>query len=168
MSGGNDDREIVDDRDADMRYLESWLIVLGASALLLATAADAIDVLARHIGWRLLGAIEVVRAAILIASSVAIVAATIARKHATVRLVVDRLSPKIRELLRPFHTIVAAAYFFALAVGCSWIAFDLRHGYEQSELLHIPYMPLRLFSIATLLLTGGLFLRRVNARRDEA
>ncbi len=144
------------------------MVGIGGAALLLATAADSMDVLSRHLGWRLLGAIEIVRAAMLVASSTAVVVATIAHKHATVRLVADRLPAAARNLIRPVQASLAVAYFILLAIGCSWIAFDLLDGHEESEILRIPYMPLRLVSICTLITTAGLFLRiRTTTRSGE-
>ncbi len=140
--------------------VEMGMVVIGGAALLLATGADTMDVVARHTGWRFIGAIEIVRAAMLVASSAAIVVATIAHKHATVRLVVDRLPSAVRKLLRPVHAVTAGAYFLALAIGCSWIALDLFHGHEESEILHISYLPLRLISIAALIATAGYFFLR--------
>ncbi len=140
--------------------LETWMVAVGGAALLVATAADSADVIARHVGWRFLGAIEITRAAILVGASCAMVVATIAHKHATVRLVLDRLPATALRVLRPVHAMLAGAYFLALAAGCAWIALDLMHGHEESEILHIPYMPLRLVGIGALLATGALFLRR--------
>ena len=54
-----------------------------------------------------------------------------------------------------------------LAVGSIWIAFDLRDGHEQSELLHIPYAPLRVVSIAAVLAVAAIYLLRVFDRRGE-
>ena len=157
---GHDDRRRAAGNGRAGGWLESGMVVIGGAALLLATGADALDVLARHVGWRVIGAIEIVRAAILIASSAAIVAATIVRTHATVRLFSDRIPPRARRMLRSITDAAATAYFLVVAFGCSWVAIDLWGGHEESELLHIPYRPLRLLNIAALLVTALLFLRR--------
>jgi hypothetical protein len=40
--------------------------------------------------------------------------------------------------------------FAALLAGTVWIAADLWHGHEESELLRIPYRPLRIVAAASL------------------
>ena len=127
---------------------EIWLFYLGAAALLFAVAVDAIAVIGRHIGKPLLGSIELMQAAILIAASAAIVSATMVDKHAVVHLLIDRLSPRMRLIMGRVHAALCAwCFFIALAAGSIWIALDLRGGNEESELLHIPYAPLRVVSI---------------------
>jgi hypothetical protein len=65
------------------------------------------------------------------------------------------------------HAFLSALFFASLAVGSIWIAYDLRNGHEQSELLHIPYAPLRLVSIAALLAVTAICLLRVVERRPK-
>jgi TRAP-type C4-dicarboxylate transport system permease small subunit len=139
---------------------ESWLFYLGAAALLFAMAVDAIAVLGRHIGTPLLGSIELMQAAILVAASAAIVSATMVNKHAVVHLLIDRLSPRARRILDRVHAALCAIFFLALAAGGIWIALDLRGGHEESELLRIPYAPLRIISILSVLGVTLIYLLR--------
>jgi TRAP-type C4-dicarboxylate transport system permease small subunit len=155
------------DPKSSARGPESWLFYLGAAALLLAMAADAIAVLGRHIGMPLLGSIELVQAAMLVASSAAIVSATMAGKHAVVHLLIDRLSPIARAVMQRIHSALCAIFFLALPAGSIWIAIDLRGSYEQSELLQIPYAPLRLISIASVLAVALVYLKRVVKGRSR-
>jgi TRAP-type C4-dicarboxylate transport system permease small subunit len=150
------------DPKSSARGLEAWLFYLGAAALLFAMAADAIAVLGRHLGMPLLGSIELVQAAMLVASSAAIVSATMAGKHAVVHLVIDRLSPAARATMQRIHSALCATFFLALAAGSIWIALDLRGSYEQSELLQIPYAPLRIISIASVLAVALVYLKRAG------
>jgi hypothetical protein len=69
-----------------------WLFYLGAAALLFAMAVEAIAVLGRHIGVPLWGSIELVQVGILVASSTALLSATLANKHARVRILTDRVT----------------------------------------------------------------------------
>jgi TRAP-type C4-dicarboxylate transport system permease small subunit len=124
-----------------------WLFLVGAAGLLVAMATDAVAVLGRHIGRPLLGSIEVVQAAILLASSAAMVSATLAEKHAVVHLLIDRLQPASRAVLQRLHALLCMVFFAALGAGSIWIALDMRGGYERSELLGIPFAPLRVISI---------------------
>jgi TRAP-type transport system small permease protein len=146
---------------------QAVLFYIGAAGLLIAIAADALAVLGRHIRIPLLGSIEIMQAAILLASSAAIVLATAANRHAVVHLLIDRLSPAARVWMERLHALLSAVFFVALAVGSIWIALDLRDGYEQSELLRIPYAPLRIVSIAAVLAVAAIYLFRVFARRAK-
>jgi TRAP-type C4-dicarboxylate transport system permease small subunit len=146
--------------------VENWLFHLGAAALLFAVAVDAIAVTGRHIGRPLLGSIELMQAAILIAASAAIVSATLVDKHAVVHLLIDRLSPRARLLMERFHAALCGVFFAALAAGSIWIAHDLRGGHEESELLHIPYAPLRVISIVSVAAVALIYAARVAKRRE--
>jgi TRAP-type C4-dicarboxylate transport system permease small subunit len=147
---------------------EKWLFYLGAAALLFAVAVDAIAVIGRHIGKPLLGSIELMQASILVAASVAIVSATLVDKHAVVHLLIDRLSPRARALMDRFHAALCAIFFFALAAGSIWIAHDLRRGNEESELLHIPYVPLRVISIVSVAAVALIYAARIAKRREDS
>ena len=145
--------------------VQRWLFYVGAAGLLFAIGADAVAVLGRHLGIPLLGSIELMQAAILLASSAAIVLATVANKHAVVHLLIDRLSPRRRAVMQRVHALLSAVFFAALAVGSVWIAYDLRDGHEQSELLRIPYAPLRIVSIVAVLAVAAIYLARAFAKR---
>ena len=147
------------------RGVQRWLFYVGAAGLLFAIGADAVAVLGRHLGIPLLGSIELMQAAILLASSAAIVLATVANKHAVVHLLIDRLSPRRRALMERVHALLSAVFFAALGVGSLWIAYDLRDGHDQSELLRIPYAPLRIVSIVAVLAVAAIYLARAFAKR---
>jgi len=53
-----------------------------------------------------------------------------------------------------------------LATGSIWIAHDLRGGHEESELLHIPYAPLRVISIVSVAAVALIYAARVAKRRE--
>lgn len=142
----------------------NWLFLVGAAGLLLAMATDAIAVVGRHIGRPLLGSIEVVQAAILLASSAAMVSATLAEKHAVVHLLIDRMSPASRALLQRLHALLCVVFFAALGAGSIWIALEMRGGYERSELLGIPFAPLRCISILAVLAVAVIYALRALRR----
>lgn len=153
-----------DDIEAD-HGVQRWLFYVGAAGLLFAIGADAVAVLGRHLGIPLLGSIELMQAAILLAASAAIVLATVAKKHAVVHLLIDRLSPGQRSVMERVHALLGAVFFAALSIGSVWIAFDLRNGHEQSELLRIPFAPLRMLSIVAVLAVTAIYLVRAFAKR---
>jgi TRAP-type C4-dicarboxylate transport system permease small subunit len=145
--------------------VQRWLFYVGAAGLLLAIGADAVAVLGRHLGIPLLGSIELMQAAILLASSAAMVMATVAKKHAVVHLLIDRLSPRRRAVMERVHALLSAVFFAALGIGSVWIAYDLRNGHEQSELLRIPFAPLRIVSIVAVLAVAAIYLARAFEKR---
>jgi TRAP-type transport system small permease protein len=140
------------------------LFYVGAAALLLAMAVDAVAVLGRHIGLPLLGSLELVQASIVVAASTAIVFATLANRHAAARFLLDRSGPRMRILLQQFARVLMLLFFLVLATGQTWITHDLWNGHEDSELLHIPFAPLRLVSILAVLAAAGITARRLLRR----
>jgi TRAP-type C4-dicarboxylate transport system permease small subunit len=65
------------------------------------------------------------------------------------------------------HAALCAVFFLALAAGSIWIAFDLRAGHEESELLSIPYAPLRAVSILAVLGVALVSLARIRRSRGD-
>ena len=151
----------------DLLTARGPLFYIGACALLLAMAVDAIAVIGRHIGVPLLGSLELVQAAILVASSSALVSATLAGRHASARFLIDRVSPRVRAVMQRSNGILTFVFFLALAVGQIWIAADLWHGHEDSELLHIPYAPLRVTSIVAAVLAALIVLKQTLLRSRQ-
>jgi TRAP-type C4-dicarboxylate transport system permease small subunit len=134
---------------------------LGAAALLIAMAADAAAVAGRHLGIPFLGAIELVQACVVVATSSAMVGATLSDAYATVHILLERASPAIRRVLAAFAAAMGALCFALLAAGSIWIVRDLWGGHEQTELLALPVTPLRCFWCASALLMVLLFLARM-------
>ena len=66
----------------------------------------------------------------------------------------------MRRFLGAFGAVMGAACFALLAAGSIWIVRDLWGGHEQTELLGLPIMPLRLFWCASATLIVVLFLSR--------
>jgi TRAP-type transport system small permease protein len=123
------------------------LFYLGAGGLLVAMAIEAIAVAGRQIGVPLLGALEIIQTAILITASSAMLSATLVDAHATVRLLVERLSPATQSWLHRLALLIAAAFFACLAFAAGWLTLESWGEYEHSELLHIPYLPLRIIVV---------------------
>lgn len=142
-----------------VRLLRWAAIVVGGGALLAAMAVEVLAVAGRNFNVPLLGSIELIQAAVLIFASVAIAVASASRSHATIRLLLGRLPEGARRLLEQVNGILSAAFFLALIAGSAWIAADMWSGFEESELLGIPYRPLRIFSILCLCAVVILLLR---------
>jgi hypothetical protein len=144
--------------------LHGLLVWTAGGALLLATAADTLAMLGRHLHVPLLGSIEIVQAAVLVASAGALLIATVFDSHARVHLL-QRLPMRVLRQLGSLHTLAGAGVVLALLAGSAWITADLWHGHEESELLRIPWLPLRLIVLLMLLSLLGVLLRRLFAGR---
>ncbi|RZJ97906.1 MAG: TRAP transporter small permease subunit [Novosphingobium sp.] len=132
---------------------------LGGLGLLGATAADSIAVAGRHTGLHLLGSIELVQTAVVLLGASAMLIATIVGGHASVHIVTERLPRPTAARLARACAFVSGLVFLVLAAGSIWVASDLWHGFEQTELLHIPLRWLRLVWIAFALLIAVTFFR---------
>lgn len=143
------------------------LFYIGAAGLLLAMAVEALAVLGRHAGVPFLGALEIIQSAILLTATSAMVSTTIGGAHARVTLLVDRVNPPVRSVLRKISAILSMLFFIGLAVGSLWIASDTWNEFEQSELLHVPFRPLRLITFAAAAAIAVLFVRELLRKEDR-
>ena len=137
------------------------IIWTGGLALLAATAIDTFAVIGRHVGLPVPGSIEMMQAVVLVSGVIAMLVATIENAHARVKLVVDRISPARRAVADRLSNLLTLLFFAALLAGSSWIAWDLRDAYEQSELLGIPWLALRVIAGMVLLATCAVLALRV-------
>ena len=148
-----------------MSTLRNLMIWTGGAALLAATAVDTVAVIGRQVGFRVHGAIELIQAAVLVAGAVALVAATAARAHARVRIVVERLA-NARPWFDRLSEGLAAVFLAALLTGSAWLSADLWNSHEVSEVAGVPWRWMRLaanLALATMLV---LTLRDLARRRE--
>ncbi|HMA10978.1 MAG TPA: TRAP transporter small permease subunit [Steroidobacteraceae bacterium] len=134
-----------------MKRLRDALVWVAGGALLLAMVVDTTAMLGRQLHWPLLGAIEIVQAAVLFGSAGALLLASLEHSHARVHLLLDRLSPLWQGVLSRAHALAALLFHAGLLAGSAWLAIDLWNGREESELLRIPYRPLRIAVVLVLL-----------------
>ncbi len=130
--------------NARQRSAYRALVFMGGVPLLIAMSVDTVAVIGRLLRAPLNGSIEIVQFALLISGSLAILVATVAGTHVAVRLLFDRTRGRARIRLQRLIHIVAALYFLALLVGGVWLGIDAWYGYEQTEILGLPYRPLRI------------------------
>jgi TRAP-type C4-dicarboxylate transport system permease small subunit len=146
----------------------SVLVWIAGGALLLAMVVDALAMLGRQVQLPLLGAIEIVQACVLFAACGALIVAAADRAHARVHLLLDRLPPVWRTWARKLHALAEALFYAALLSGSVWIAADLWNGREESELLRIPYRPLRVAVVLTMAaLLAHALVRLWRSERDQ-
>lgn len=146
--------------------LRRALLGVGSAALLLAMASDALAVLGRHAGFAVNGSIELFQVCAVIALSSAILLATLDSRHASVDLLLGRVSERGRGHLEKFGALASAAAFGLLTAGSIWVAIDLWGSHEMTEQLGIPLRGFRLFWIACAAVVTIFYLRRlVRGRR---
>jgi TRAP-type C4-dicarboxylate transport system permease small subunit len=145
-----------------MRSVLAWIC---GGALLVAMVTDTLAMLGRAVHVPLLGAIEVVQTAVLFASAGGLVVAALDSAHARVHLLVSRLPAGVRDALARLHAAASAVLYLALLAGSAWIASDLWNGHEESELLLIPYRPLRVALIGALAVLLVHSLTRIRVRQ---
>ena len=142
----------IEDAAAPVRRSWPWYLALtiGGIGLFGAAVMDGVAVLGRHVGFGFLGSIELSQAFICLAASGSIVLATLSATHATVHMLTDRLADAGKRRLRIFADLLFVLTFAAIVAGGAWVLADMWPGAEQSELLHIPFKPLRLLWLAAL------------------
>jgi TRAP-type C4-dicarboxylate transport system permease small subunit len=141
------------------------LIWAAGAGLIVAVAVDTLAMIGRQLRVPLVGSIELVEAAVLFAAVGGLIVAALDSAHARVNLILARMPARWRSRLEVLHAGAAAAFYLALLAGSAWIAFDLWPSREQSELLHIPYRPLRLATVGCLTVLAGLALRALWRRQ---
>lgn len=141
--------------------LTRWVETIGAGALLVAVATDAIAVAGRHLGFAFLGSIELFQMTALVATSCALLVTTLAGRHAAVHILVDRLSAGPRRWVVASGHFASAVAFGLLFAGSLWVAWDLWPTHEMTELLGLPVRWFRLVWIATSGAIAAIFLVRL-------
>ena len=144
---------------SSMRAPRLLAYTLGAGGLTLAAASDAIAVAGRHLGLHLLGSIELTQTGIVFLGAGAMLYATLEGHHASVHMLTSRLKPATAQMLARIMAVVSACVFLAIAVGSFQVASDLWHGFEETELLHIPIRWLRALWLVASVAIAVIFLR---------
>jgi TRAP-type C4-dicarboxylate transport system permease small subunit len=158
------ERTIAPERSATA-FVRRAALGIGAVALLLAMATDALAVAGRHIGFTFLGAIEIFEACVVIAATSAIVIATIDRSHARVRILLEQVGARVAGALDRAADLVSAAVFVVLIAGSVWLASDLWNGHEVTEVLNLPVRWLRVVWIVGAVLAATIFTGQAVRRR---
>ena len=147
--------------DENRGRVPQWLVVAAGLPLLAALLIEFAAVIARNVGWNLVGSIELVQAMILLSSSGAMVAATLSRAHAKVSVFSSRYRGRSGSAMRVLLAVGGTAFFLSLTAGSAWIAWEMRNASEQSELLGVPYSPLRVVVTVAMFVIALIYARRV-------
>lgn len=120
------------------------LYYVGSAGLLCVMLVETIAVIGRRIGVPVTGALEIVQVAIVPAACAAMLIATLRGAHAAVHMLTEKLPEATRRRIERGTALLAALFFAAMCAGAAWLAAEYWNSYEQSEVLHIPFRPLRL------------------------
>ena len=143
------------------------LFYIGAAGLLLVMLIETVAVIGRHVRIPLLGALELAQAAIVPAACAAMVIASLAGTHAVVHLVTERVPPHLRGALNRASSFLAALFFAALAFAAAWLTLDFWSSFEESDVLHIPFRPLRVIVAISAAALSVIFLNRAFPRGEK-
>jgi TRAP-type C4-dicarboxylate transport system permease small subunit len=141
------------------------LFYIGAAGLLAVMLIEVIAVIGRHLRLPLLGALEMAQAAIVPAACAAMVIAALAGAHATVHLVTERLPAHAREWATRGSSLLASLFFAGLCAGSCWLTAEFWNSFEETDVLHIPFRPLRMLVTLSAGALAVIFLHRAWTRR---
>jgi TRAP-type C4-dicarboxylate transport system permease small subunit len=141
------------------------LFYTGAAGLLAVMLIEVVAVIGRHARLPLLGALEMAQAAIVPAACAAMIIAALAGTHAAVHLVTERLPERAREWTARASSLLAGLFFSGLCAGASWLTADFWNSFEQTDVLHIPFRPLRVLVALSAGALAVVFLHRALRRK---
>ena len=126
--------------------LSGWLEWIGIAGLLLMVLATVIDVVgAKLFTWRLLGAIDIVMLAQIIAISFAAAATLIIGRHVSVEFFVSILPQRAQTIIEIFVSFLGLSLFSLI----TWRLVVLGYSYQTSgEATATIYIPLYFFAYA--------------------
>ena len=119
------------------------LFYVGSAGLLAVMVVEVIAVIGRHVRVPLLGALEIAQAAIVPAACASMVIASLTGAHAAVHLVTERMPERVRGVMSRVSAMLAGVFFTGLSIGSCWLTFEFWNSFEETDVLHIPFRPLR-------------------------
>jgi TRAP-type C4-dicarboxylate transport system permease small subunit len=119
------------------------LFFVGSAGLIAVMVIEVIAVIGRHVRVPLLGALEMAQAAIVPAACASMVIASLTGAHAAVHLVTERMPEHVRGVMARASAVLAGVFFTSLAIGSCWLTFEFWSSFEETDVLHIPFRPLR-------------------------
>ena len=144
------------------------LFYVGSGGLLCMMLVEAAAVIGRHVGIPVTGALEIVQAAIVPAACAGMLIATSRHAHAAVHMLTGRLPRGPRRWMERLGALLASLFCAALCGGAAWLAVEYWSSFEQSEVLHIPFRPLRVLVALTAAALAVAFLHGAFRREKQA
>lgn len=144
------------------------LFYIGAGGLLTMMVIETAAVIGRHIGMPVTGALEIATAAIVPAACAAMLIATLQGAHASVHMLTDRMPQSLQRPVLRMGSVLAGLCFTTLCAGSAWLSVEFWNSYEQTEVLHIPFRPLRAaVTLAAACLALVFFHRAFHVEKSE-
>lgn len=143
------------------------LFYIGAGGLLAMMVIETAAVLGRHAGFPVTGALEIAQATIVFAACAAMLVATMQGAHAAVHMLTDRMPTGMQHQVFRAGSVLAGLFFAALCAGSAWLAFEYWNSFEQTEVLHIPFRPLRAVVTLAAALVSLVFFHRALRREKN-
>jgi len=158
----------MDEMNTAERRPRGPLFYIGAAGLLCMMLVEAVAVIGRHVGVPLHGALEIVQVAIVPAACAAMLIATLQGAHAVVHMLTDRMPEAARRVTLRVGAALAGLCFAALAAGSAWLSVESWNSFEQTEVLDIPFRPLRVLVTLTAASLAVIFFHRAIRRVKPA
>lgn len=136
--------DVVSPSAAIMRRTHTFLVASGSAGLMAALAADCAAVLGRHLGFVVIGSIELFQVAMVVAISSGVLLVSLLNRHVAVDFVIARASDHMRARLAVITHFTLALTFGIITGASAWIAAELWTTDEMTELLQIRLAPFRL------------------------
>lgn len=143
------------------------VVGFGSVALIAQMLTVSISTLARHLNIALPGSIEIVQVIIAIIASTALLTATAFGVHAAVHLIIDRVGHHFATAINRLTCLLSGIFWSLLIIGGGWIILDVWRGHEETILLGIPLVPVRIIWLVTcLLIAYQLFNNALSKQRS--
>lgn len=134
------------------------VVGFGSVALIAQMLTVSISALARHLNIALPGSIEIVQVIIAIIASSALLTTTAFGVHAAVHLIIDRMGLDFAAAINRLTCLLSGIFWLLLITGGGWIILEVWGGHEETILLGIPLVPVRVIWLAaSLMIAGRLF-----------
>lgn len=144
------------------------LFYVGCAGLLTTMAVETIAVVGRRTGIPITGALEIAQAAIVPVACASMLIATLRGAHAAVHVITERMPAAAQRRVLAAGSLLATLCFAAVCAGSAWLAIEYWNSYEQTEVLHIPFRPLRAVVTLAAAALALVFLRRAFTARNSA
>jgi TRAP-type C4-dicarboxylate transport system permease small subunit len=152
--------------DRAVRRISNVALWIGAVALLSLALVIVATALARVFGWVIIGGSEIVDVAIIVVSSMSLIAGTASGAHPSVHILTGRLSVDRQKSLKIAASLLACIFFAFLCYASAEALIVYAQLGEYTQLLHINITPFRatwVFALAVVCLV--LLLRVALIRR---
>lgn len=158
----------MDEMKEDEPGSRGLLFYVGAGGLMTMMIVETAAVIGRRIGMPVTGALEIAQVAIVPAACAAMLIATMHGAHAAVHMLTDRMPESAQRWAFGLGSVLAGLCFAALAAGSAWLAMEYWNTFEQSEVLDIPFRPLRVLVTLGAAALSLLFFHRAMRPRKGA